>query len=155
MNSQFASLAFTCLRCGNCCQGEGGIVLTAMDITRLCSHLQLTVAEFSATCMETVGGKQRLRTKHDGWCLFFNEGCSVHPAKPSVCRAWPFFRGNMVDASSWEMAQDACPGINAQVGHAQFVLQGREYLRNLELEEATDSGPNALTTSSSQPDKKS
>ncbi len=68
----------------------------------------------------------------------------MHPAKPTICRAWPFFRGNMVDATSWRMAQDACPGINPGPGHAGFVAQGETYLRSLEVEPTSDVGPNAL-----------
>lgn len=132
------------MRCGNCCQGEGGIVLNDSDVRRLCSHLGELPAAFAATYTETVNGKQRLRTNEHGWCIFFAQGCTVHPAKPSVCRAWPFFRGNMVDANSWQMAQDACPGINPRTSHAEFVAQGEAYLQDLDLEPCSPASPNAL-----------
>lgn len=137
--------AFTCLRCGGCCQGEGGIVLTDADMDRLCGHFGMERRAFAAAYVETVSGKKRLRTDAQGWCIFFAGGCSVHPAKPAVCRAWPFFRGNMVDATSWQMAQDACPGINPGPGHAGFVAQGEVYLRSLGVGQASTVGPNALS----------
>ncbi|SDB30423.1 hypothetical protein SAMN05660653_01475 [Desulfonatronum thiosulfatophilum] len=139
--------AFICLRCGNCCHGEGGIVLNDSDVHRLCNHLDLDLASFAAVYMESVNGKNRLRTNEQGWCIFFEQGCAVHPAKPAVCQAWPFFRGNMVDANSWLMAQDACPGINNETGHQEFVAQGNSYLQDLDLEPSTATSPNALNRS--------
>ncbi|WP_045218781.1 YkgJ family cysteine cluster protein [Desulfonatronum thioautotrophicum] len=136
--------AFACQRCGDCCQGEGGIVLTEADVDRLCGHLGMEPSAFAAAYVETIGGKSRLRTSASGWCIFFTEGCSVHPAKPAICRAWPFFRGNMVDATSWQMAQDSCPGINPEPGHLAFITQGERYLQSLEVEPNSDAGPNAL-----------
>ena len=64
---------------------------------------------------------------------------------PDVCRAWPFFRGNLVDADSWGMALDYCPGINPEAGHAAFVREGLRYLREngLEGDDAPD-GAGAL-----------
>lgn len=144
MDNQDLFTAFTCKRCGNCCQGKGGIVLTPADVDRLCAHLGMQREVFVASCTETVGGKQRLRTNDQGWCLFFTAGCAVHPAKPAVCRAWPFFQGNMVDESSWQMAQDACPGIRPESGHPEFVAQGRKYLDNLDVGPSSDTSPNAL-----------
>lgn len=144
MDNSKESNAFTCLRCGNCCQGEGGIVLTDTDRNRLCNHLNMDLATFTTAYVETVSGKNRLRTDGKGWCIFFAEGCTVHPAKPTICRAWPFFRGNMVDATSWQMAQDACSGINAGSSHTDFVAQGKSYLHELEIDPSSESGPNAL-----------
>ena len=147
MDNTKKSTVFDCLRCGGCCRGEGGIVLTEADVDRLCGHLGMDRPAFAAAYVETVSGKNRLRTDAKGWCIFFTEGCSVHPAKPTICRAWPFFRGNMVDANSWLMAQDACPGINNESGHPEFVAQGNVYLHDLDLEPSTATSPNALDRS--------
>ena len=38
--------AFDCRRCGHCCHGEGGIVLTSRDRARLAEHLGLDVEGF-------------------------------------------------------------------------------------------------------------
>lgn len=125
-----AEHSFTCQRCGHCCQGEGGIIMTARDRERLARHLGLDVAAMLADCAESVGGKVRLRAGADGYCIFFKhgEGCGVHQGRPDICRAWPYFRGNLVDASSWEMIQSDCPGVNIKAGHALFVSEGVDYL---------------------------
>lgn len=122
--------SFSCLRCGHCCQGVGGIVMTARDRQRLAQHLGQDQATMLAGCAETVGDKVRLRAGADGYCIFFRqgEGCGVHQGRPDICRAWPYFRGNLVDATSWEMIQTDCPGVNNASGHALFVSEGVDYL---------------------------
>lgn len=123
--------SFNCQRCGHCCQGEGGIVMTARDRERLALHLGQDIPAMLEFCAESAGGKVRLRAGADGYCIFFRQGqgCGVHPGRPDICRAWPYFRGNLVDASSWEMIQTDCPGVNAEAGHACFVSEGLAYLR--------------------------
>ncbi|MGE4293477.1 MAG: YkgJ family cysteine cluster protein [Desulfovibrio sp.] len=140
-------VAFECRMCGHCCQGEGGIVMSPKDQKRLAAHLGMNVAGMLAEYSREQNGKPSLRTGEDGFCVFFAEGrgCTVHPGRPDICRAWPYFRGNLIDSTSWEMIQDYCPGVNPEAGHAEFVRQGREYLREnglLRHDPAVD--PNAL-----------
>ncbi len=126
-----AEPAFACKRCGHCCQGEGGIVLTRYDRERLAAHLGLEIAAMLEQFAESAGEKQRLRIGPDGFCVFFRHGvgCGVHPGRPDICRAWPYFRGNLVDATSWEMIQTDCPGVVNAAGHESFVDEGVDYLR--------------------------
>lgn len=124
------SAVFTCKMCGQCCRGEGGIVVSPKDLARITRALQLSAEEFIARYGEIRGGKLQIRTGEDGACIFFAEGkgCMVHEGKPDVCRAWPFFRGNIVDPDSFEMAREYCPGIDRACSHAQFAKEGRAYL---------------------------
>jgi Fe-S-cluster containining protein len=121
---------FDCTMCGQCCQGQGGIVVSPMEQLRLAEFLHISVAEFCALYTIPQGNKIILCTREDEYCIFFDpqKACTVHPAKPDVCRAWPFFRGNLVDQTSWELAQDYCSGIKAQAGHEEFARQGLRYL---------------------------
>jgi uncharacterized protein len=140
-------LSFNCQRCGRCCKGEGGIVMTARDRERLARHLGLDTAAMLEHCAEAVADKIRLRMGSDGYCIFFvqGQGCSVHPGRPDICRAWPYFRGNLVDASSWEMIQTDCPGVNNEAGHALFVSEGVDYLYKHDLvHEPGPEAPHAL-----------
>jgi len=123
---------FDCRMCGHCCQGRGGIVASASERERLAAYLDLSEAELRRRFMEPQGRKLVLRCGDDGFCVFFDQdlACTVHPAKPDVCRAWPFFRGNLTDVVSWKLAQDYCPGINPDCGHAEFARQGRAYLHD-------------------------
>lgn len=122
---------FECQQCGHCCEGRGGIVLSARDLQRLAMFLRLEPDEVLRDYAEAARGKHRLRTSDNGWCVFFlpGIGCTVHEGKPDICRAWPFFRGNLEDQSSLAMARDFCPGIDKEASHAEFVEAGLAYLR--------------------------
>lgn len=119
--------------CGHCCHGEGGIILSPKDQARLAEHLGMNVEDMLEKYATTTNGKLNLITGEDGYCVFYKEGCSIHPGRPDICRAWPFFRGNLVDAMSWEMIQEYCPGVNPEAGHQEFVRQGKAYLRQEKL----------------------
>ncbi|WFS61086.1 YkgJ family cysteine cluster protein [Pseudodesulfovibrio thermohalotolerans] len=137
--------AFECRMCGHCCQGEGGIVMTAKDRERLAAFLGIDVDELVSRYAHTRGGKIHLNVGENNYCVFFKEGCGVHPGRPDICRAWPYFRGNLIDKTSWEMIQDYCPGVNPDAGHEEFVRQGRAYLRKEDLlRYDPESSPNAL-----------
>ena len=121
---------FTCRSCGECCGGNGGIVLRARDSERLAAFFGFTVSEFHAKFADRVRGKFQLTCKQDGACVFYSEGarCVVHPAKPDVCRTWPFFRGNLMDPVSLAMAGQGCSGIAEGVDFAAFSQAGARYL---------------------------
>lgn len=127
--------AFDCKMCGHCCLGEGGIIVSPKDLLRLCEHMNMSPDEFSAKYCEQRNGKLRLQVGTDDYCLFFiqGKGCGVHAAKPDICRAWPFFRGNVIDASSLALAKGYCPGIREDVAHEEFARQGRAYLEEFNL----------------------
>ena len=84
---------------------------------------------------EYVGTKLKIRVGEDGYCIFFREGkgCIVHEGKPSICKAWPFFRGNLVDEVSFSMAREDCPGIMREVSHVRFAREGYRYLKDYKL----------------------
>lgn len=142
-----AEPAFDCKRCGHCCHGSGGIVMTATDRARLAAHLKLDEETMLQRFAERAGEKYRLRIREDGYCVFFQlgHGCAEHPGRPDICRAWPFFRGNLVDAVSWEMIQSDCAGVNAKAGHQAFVEEGVAYLlENQLIHQPGPEAPNAL-----------
>ena len=126
---------FSCTRCGKCCEGRGGIVVGPRDLPRLCAHFHLPADEFLALYTENMGGKPVLKCGEDGFCMFFRagKGCGIHPARPAVCRAWPFFRGNLVDAVSFDMARVDCPGIRREASHEAFAREGFRYLNDYHL----------------------
>ncbi|MFP4168310.1 MAG: YkgJ family cysteine cluster protein [Desulfonatronovibrionaceae bacterium] len=138
---------FECLMCGSCCQGQGGIVTALHEQQRMADYLGLSVQDFFSRYLEIRNRKYCIKTREDGYCIFFREGkgCDIHPVKPDVCRAWPFFRGNLLDELSFDLAKDYCPGINPRAGHADFVRQGISYLIEHGLADGLQKGPaNAL-----------
>ena len=126
---------FDCKMCGTCCEGRGGIVVSPKDLTRLARFLKLSEDQVIERYAEYAGSKLKLRNADNGCCIFFakDQGCQVHAGKPDICRAWPFFRGNLVDAESFAMARSFCPGINSQISHEEFVQAGLTYLRKENL----------------------
>ena len=131
-----SSPVFDCAMCGICCEGKGGIVVSPKDLQRICAFLDMDADTFKERYGVMHNGKLKVRSGEDGNCVFFvsGQGCRVHEGKPDICRAWPFFRGNMVDPESLYMAKEFCPGIRKDATHAAFVAEGRQYLLEQDLE---------------------
>lgn len=102
------------------------------DLPRLLVYFNMEKADFLERYTEIFDGKPVLITGEDGFCYFFKEGrgCTIHEARPDVCRAWPYFRGNLIDEFSFAMAKEDCPGIVKTVSHAFFAYDGYAYLKN-------------------------
>ena len=102
---------FDCQMCGQCCEGEGGIVLSPKDLKRLYEGLNLEKQAFLDAYGVFRNRKWQVRTGEDGNCTFFRAGqsCTVHAIKPDVCRAWPFFRGNVAECRKPPSGQGVLP----------------------------------------------
>ena len=126
---------FTCTMCGQCCEGQGGIVVSPSDLIRLCDFLQIDHSCFNEQYAYVHNNKLKIKSGADNFCIFFkkNIGCTIHIARPDICRAWPFFRGNMVDSESFYLAKDYCPGIDPESSHSDFVAEGLIYLKEHSL----------------------
>ena len=125
-----SELSFSCKMCGHCCYGSGGIVVGTKDLARLSEYFQMDEESFKARYTENFGNKPCLVMGNDKYCYFFEvgKGCTIHEVRPDVCRAWPYFRGNLIDAISLEMAKVDCPGIRSDVSHTVFAHDGYAYL---------------------------
>ena len=125
-----SELSFSCEMCGHCCDGSGGIVLGTKDLARLLTYFQMDEEPFLAKYTECASNKPRIIVGDDNYCYFFEtgKGCTIHEARPDVCRAWPYFRGNLIDEFSFGMAKVDCPGISKDVSHAFFAHEGYAYL---------------------------
>lgn len=141
---------FACRRCGRCCQGKGGIVLGVRDIERLCRYLDVSPEALLSRYAELVGEMPRFVSGADGYCIFYKDGCGVHPARPDVCRAWPYFRANLDDSLSFAMARQDCPGIDPAVTHEAFVRAGEAYLASQGLVLTGEDVPRALAMRTTQ-----
>ncbi|SHN55394.1 YkgJ family cysteine cluster protein [Desulfovibrio litoralis] len=121
---------FECKLCGICCEGSGGIVLSEKDLKRIAEHFRLDEKTFLSKYAEFHNAKWKIKTAEDGFCVFFKKGvgCDAHIARPDICRAWPFFRGNMIDKESFELAKDYCRGLRKDATHEEFVKEGRAEL---------------------------
>ena len=63
----------------------------------------------------------RLRKPLDSQCHFLSEaGCSIHPAKPTQCRTYPFWPELVESRAAWTEEAKMCPGI----GRGELVQIG-------------------------------
>ena len=123
-----AMRAFECKMCGECCYGEGGIYLTKDEIESIAIFLNITPISFLSDYCEVKNGRTYIKTGENGFCIFFDpeKGCFIHPVKPGPCSIWPFYPALIQDEDNWEMAKDACPGINPECPFEDFVKQSEE-----------------------------
>ncbi len=138
---------FECQMCGHCCQGCGGIVINSPEQERIASFLHISTAELFSQYLEARNSKPCIKTCKDEFCIFFHsdKGCAIHAVKPDVCQAWPFFRGNLMDKLSFELAKEYCPGIKPDSTHKEFLRRGVNYLSKNGLAADPEEGaPNAL-----------
>jgi hypothetical protein len=108
-------LRFTCLRgCTNCCRQRGFVYLSQADLERAAAYLGLDPREFERRYVYRTRNLLRLRKPRASQCHFLeNDGCAIHSAKPTQCRAFPFWPELVGDRAAWEEAKQYCPGIGA------------------------------------------
>ena len=110
-------LRFKCTQCGNCCSGGPGYVwVTETDIARIAGFLGMAVTAFTAKYVRAVGGALALTEKADYDCIFLQRAdgksmCGVYPVRPTQCRTWPFWTGNLKSVEAWTRASQRCPGM--------------------------------------------
>ena len=102
---------FRCTRCGDCCRGFGGTYLAGDDILNISRHISVAPDRFVADFCERSGSRLVLRQRPDGYCVFWDGLCGIHPVKPRMCRQWPFIRSVLVDEVNWRSMASMCPGI--------------------------------------------
>ncbi|MDR0550078.1 MAG: YkgJ family cysteine cluster protein [Deltaproteobacteria bacterium] len=107
------SVKFACLRCGECCRGQGGIWLTENDRLKAAAFLGLTPKAFSDLFLEHERKLWSVQMGSTGYCRLWVNGCRIQGAKPLMCQAWPFFYGLLKDEAVFTEAKAACPGLYA------------------------------------------
>lgn len=114
--------------CGECCYGKGGITVEKEEGQRIARFLGIAPETFLSRFCEKRHGRFYIKTGPDRFCIFFDqeEACLIHPVKPDICSLWPFYPANVNDKEAWELAKDACPGINPECSFEEFVRQSKE-----------------------------
>jgi Fe-S-cluster containining protein len=106
-------LRFTCTQCGDCCTGAPGYVwVTDAELAAIAGHLGQEVAEVRALYSRKSRGRQTLREKANGDCVFYDrkKGCTIYPVRPPQCRTWPFWDSNVETPEEWQKTCELCPG---------------------------------------------
>jgi len=123
---------FKCRMCGVCCHGEGGITVQDDELKRIARFLNISGEKFLRDFCENRNKKLYIKTGESGACIFFKDstGCGIQSVKPAVCYQWPFYIAILQDEYNWRTAQEACPGINRDCRHGDFVKQGEKQLND-------------------------
>lgn len=98
------------------------------DVARLAEHLGLSVPDFLTRYTREVAVEGQDEpgislARAPGGCIFLDEdrnACRVHPARPTQCRAFPFWPANLDSAEAWRREVVALCGERA-------VAQGHVY----------------------------
>jgi Fe-S-cluster containining protein len=114
--------------CTRCCRGGGFVYLTEADLRPAARFLDLSVPAFEKRYVYRTRHLLRLRKLPGAECPFLEEGgCGIHPAKPTQCRAYPFWPELVESVKTWRAAGRVCPGIGkgklVQIGTAMETAQ--------------------------------
>jgi Fe-S-cluster containining protein len=107
---------FACRMCGDCCRGYGGTFVSAGDIRRIAAYLGVDAERFVETYCQFSGRRPVLAQADNGYCVFWDGKCTIHPVKPRMCRQWPYLQSVLVDVGNWHAMADSCPGMRTDVG---------------------------------------
>ena len=127
---------FECRKCGDCCKGYGGTYLSEEDIEAISRFIGSDPGRFVAQYCSLSGTKPVLAQRSDGYCIFWDKICTIHPVKPQMCRKWPFIESLLADAKNWLIMAGSCPGINPGVP----LTKVQEYVERL-FGSRTDGNP--------------
>jgi uncharacterized protein len=98
--------------CTECCRRRGFVYLTEPDLMRAAAFLGMTPEAFEKQYVYRTRRLLRLRTPRDSRCHFLRgNGCSIHPAKPTQCRIFPFWPELVESRREWRKTAAYCPGI--------------------------------------------
>ena len=110
---------FECKMCGDCCKGYGGTYLTDKDIENIADFVQIDTASFTLKYCTRSGNRPILDQSDDGYCIFWDEKCTIHPVKPKMCKDWPFLKSVLVDIANWQTMGRSCKGIKTDIPDAK------------------------------------
>ncbi len=114
-NSAECSELFECTQCGDCCRGYGGTYLTERDISDIADYIGTDRETFVSKYCRLSGNAPVIAQKNDGYCVFWDKLCTIHPVKPRMCKQWPFIESVLVDVKNWQIMGGMCPGIRTGI----------------------------------------
>lgn len=106
---------FACQMCGDCCRGYGGTYVTASDIRAIAEYVHEDPETFKAKYCQLSGKRYVLAQSPNGYCVFWDALCRIHPVKPRMCRNWPYISAILEDIGNWRAMGSSCPGIKTEV----------------------------------------
>ena len=123
------NLRFECQPgCTNCCNMEGYVYLGTGDLEKAAKFTGMSAKAFERKYVYRTRHQMRFRKPPKKQCPFLEEhGCSIHPAKPTQCRTFPFWPETVEQRAMWKHTARYCPGIGKgpliQIGTAMEIAE--------------------------------
>lgn len=133
MNNVKEPEIFKCKKCGGCCKGFGGTYVSPEDIEAISRYIGAELDGFVEKYCQMSGGKPVLAQKKNGYCIFWDDLCTIHPVKPYMCRAWPFIGSILHDVSNWYIMASVCPGMRSDVPASIVTNMARKKIFGADL----------------------
>lgn len=129
-----AGVRFECQQgCTNCCEMRGFVYLTEEDLGQAAEFKGMSKRAFERRYVYRTKNFLRLRKPRGSQCHFLVEGgCSIHPAKPTQCRLFPFWPELVERRAEWKATARHCPGI----GKGELIQIGTALERAEEMRRA-------------------
>lgn len=112
---------FGCTMCGKCCKGFGGTFVSEEEIKKIAAYVGSDPDTFIARYCQRSGRRMVLAQAEDGYCIFWDQQCTIHEVKPRMCKAWPFIKPVLVDAKNWRVMANSCPGMRQDLCDAEIL----------------------------------
>ena len=122
---------FQCKNCGDCCRGYGGTFVTGDDIGIMAKYLKITPDQFNRTYCTSSGDRLLLLQQVNGYCVFWDKRCKIHPVKPTMCKAWPYINSVLTDITNWRIMAGSCPGMRTDVPDDRIRSETMDKIRNM------------------------
>ena len=122
-------LSFRCSQCGDCCRGEGFVWVNETEIESIARFLDIDRDEFGRRFLRRVGQSLSLTDNAEEDCIFWDQGCTIYPVRPTQCRTFPFWKHHLASPSSWASVGRVCPGVGE--GRSYELVQIERLARGL------------------------
>jgi len=106
----------------------GFVYLGEGDLKRAADYVGMSEDDFEQKYVYRTRHQMRFRKPPDKQCPFLTKsGCSIHPAKPTQCRTFPFWPEMVERKITWQRTGRYCPGIGkgelVQIGTAMEIAE--------------------------------
>jgi Fe-S-cluster containining protein len=141
---------FSCNRCGACCTGPvGEVTCSSAEIAAMARVVGVLPFEFRqryVVALESGEGLRQIEREPGVFdCVFLSRDahgarCTVHEARPTQCRTWPFWPAHLRNAEAYAKLATHCVGVRRG-------LEGEGRLHAaVEIEAAARATPAGLTS---------
>lgn len=106
-------LKFECRQCGYCCTFPGGAIFgTELEFKKIAAFIKVSYEEFLKNYTKNVSGYVSLISRESGPCIFYENGCTIYPLRPTQCRTFPFWGEILKSEVRWQKQSETCQGID-------------------------------------------